>query len=75
MTVSERKHLLLVACTIDRLQLALLRDPPRANQNVVEKLIANPWFDVIAGVLIPVLPRRLRLIASIVRTWQKRMKG
>lgn len=66
-----RKRLLLLACTIDRLELASACDRSVHHGPVLRALTQGPWIDLAATALLPLLPRRLRMISAAWRLWQR----
>jgi hypothetical protein len=74
MTLEQRKHLLRMACTIDRLQLALLQHPPGGRRSPLAAIVENPFFDIAQHAIVQFFPRRLRVIAAIVRAWRQRLR-
>lgn len=71
LSADERKHLLLVACTVDRLDLvAALKRPPAAVR-VITGLRHLPWLDLAGNLVIGLLPRKLRFLATAWRFWRR----
>jgi hypothetical protein len=73
MTLAQRKHTLVLACTCDRLELELVqRMRPRSSVGrVLEITGVGPWLDIASAVIGPFLPRKLRLLLTAVRVWQR----
>lgn len=71
LTPEARKHLLLVACTIDRLDLAAnLRKPPMSAR-VLSQITELPWFGVAASILPRILPKKLLFLVTLWRLFRK----
>jgi len=67
LTLDARKHLLLVACTLDRFEFGLGRRRPSAPVQLLETVVHLPWFDLVANLASRVLPRRARFVVSLAR--------
>jgi hypothetical protein len=65
-----RKRLLLIACTIDRLEVATARRGPEKVASILSGLVNEPWLQRVVPMLIPLLPGRLGMIAKAWRMWQ-----
>lgn len=75
LTPEARKHLLLVACTLDRFEFGLGRRRAHAPVQLLESLVRLPWFDLIASVAARVLPRRIRFFVSLARLVRRGLAG
>jgi hypothetical protein len=62
--------LLLVACTIDRLHLLnTWQRPAHGPEHWLAQLGSPPWLEVVLQTATRLLPRRLRFLLSLLRTW------
>lgn len=61
-----RKHLLLVACTIDRIDLASSFKTPPTSVRLLSELAQIPWADVALSLGARILPRRGRFLLYLV---------
>ena len=64
---SSRKHLLLLACTADRMELALVWRERHSRSTVATLGAKAVEYGRILSVLTPILPRRLRTLVFITR--------
>ncbi len=71
LTPEARKHLLLVACTVDRIDMAatLRRSPTPAR--LLAHLTDLPWFDLAASVVTRIVPRKARFLVSLWRMFKR----
>lgn len=64
---SSRKHLLLLACTADRMELALVWRERQSRSTAATLGARAVGYARILSVLTPILPRRLRTLVFITR--------
>lgn len=69
LTAAQRKRLLLIACTLDRMQLLRIYRPPPPNP-FARAMQALSWARAGIEAVTPFLPRRLRLLALGWRVWR-----
>lgn len=70
LTHAARKHLLRVACTVDRLRIHAAWAPPVATGRSVLALLNSPMAGVVLSAIAGFLPRKLRLALSVWRALQ-----
>lgn len=71
LTPEARKHLLLVACTVDRLMLSTIRRRKQAPLDALTQVARMPWLDLALTFGTRLLPRGARRLGSIVRLWRR----
>jgi len=71
LTPEARKHLLLVACTVDRLVLSTVRRRKQTPVDLLTQAVRMPWLDVLLTLGTRVLPSGARRLSAIVRTWRR----
>jgi hypothetical protein len=69
LSLDARKRLLLVACTIDRLHLMNTWRRPAPAQSMLGQVANAPWMDLALQFLPRLLPRKLRFLLTLLRTW------
>ena len=70
LNLAERKQLLLVACTIDRLSLLTRLAPPGSHEPWVSQFTQMmPWMNTVMSLATTFLPRKLRILTKIWRLW------
>jgi hypothetical protein len=71
-----RKKYLVLACALDRVELALAwRKPARSSNPILggfSQLVSGPWWQIARTAIVPFLPRKLRAAALIYRLWRAR---
>jgi len=75
LTLEARKHLLLVACTLDRVSLVAKFRPGPKPGNWYVQLATQPWFDAASTVVERFFPRKLRLLAAVWRAVSRSRRG
>lgn len=72
LSLDARRQLLLVACTIDRVNLlAKFKSPPRAAVLGLPHQLA-PWMETAATVAARFLPPKLRLLTTLLQAIRRR---
>jgi hypothetical protein len=71
-----RKKYLVLACSLDRVELALAwRKPARPSNPIlgsISQLVSGPWWQLARTAIVPFLPRKLRAAAFLYRMWRTR---
>ncbi len=74
-----RKKFLVLACSLDRVELALAWQRPAKPANPIlgglSGIFSGPWWQVARTVVTPFLPKKIRAAALLYRMWRSRSQG
>lgn len=74
MTLAQRKTLLLLECSCDRLELGLAARRSHPLADVSGKILSAPWLDTALALASPILPKKLRWLAFAFKIWRSQTK-
>lgn len=74
-----RKKFLVLACSLDRVELALAWQRPAKPANPLlgglSSMMSGPWWEVARTAILPLLPKKFRAAAFLYRLWRARSPG